>query len=113
MQREEPRNLRGLVQTKDLAEYMGVSESTIRAWRKRHMDWLDRGRPASNAIHIHFPEPVPDPQDPNEPFLINAAAVYDVADVILFGGYVRHHERKAGNPQWNKSRGVVKLEGIS
>lgn len=109
MQRDEPRNLRGLVQTRDLAEYMGVPENTIRAWRKRHMDWLDRGRPTSTAIHVHFPDPVPDPQNPDEPFLVNAAAVYDVADVMEFGGYVRQHERKVGNPQWNRTRGDVNL----
>lgn len=103
MQREEPRNLRGLVQTRDMADFLGVTESTIRAWRKRHLDWVERGRPASTAIHIHFPEPVPDPQDPTQAFLVNAAALYDVADVLRFGASVQQHERKGGNPAWSRS----------
>jgi hypothetical protein len=103
MQRKEPRNLRGLVQTKDLAEYIGVPEATIRAWRKRYQDWVARGRPESKAIYVHFPDPVADPQAPDEAFLINAAAVYDVASVVRFGSYIKQHERTAGNPQWLRS----------
>lgn len=105
MTRSEPRNLRGLVQTKDFADFLGVSEGTIRAWRKRYLDWVDRGRPESDAIHAHFPEPLPDPEDPGEVFLINAGAVYDVGVVVQFGEYLKGRESRAGNPQWNRSRG--------
>jgi hypothetical protein len=108
MHRDEPRNLRGLVQTKDMADFMGVSESTIRAWRKRHLDWVDRGRPASTAIHTHFPDAEPDPQDPTQAFLINAGPVYDVIDVLRFGEYLSGYERTAGNPRWNRSAGPAK-----
>ncbi|KRF04347.1 hypothetical protein ASH00_14685 [Arthrobacter sp. Soil782] len=101
MQQAEPRNLRGLVQTKDLADYVGVPEATIRVWRKRHSDWVARGRPVSKALPSQFPEPVSDPQEPaGAPFMVNSAPVYDVADVMRFGAYLRQHERKAGNPTW-------------
>lgn len=100
MKRTEPRNLRGLVQTKDLADFLGVPESTIRAWRKRHQDWLSKGAPPLEAIHTHFPDPVADPQDSGSPFLINAGPVYDVANVVLFAEHVRTHEGKKGNPGW-------------
>lgn len=108
MQRE-PRNLRGLVQTKDLADFLGASESTVRVWRKRHLDWVGRDRPDSDAIYVLFPDSVPDPQDPSEAFLVNAGPVYDVADVVRFGAYLRKHQRKAGNPQWIRSAGEVEV----
>lgn len=94
--------MNGLVQTRDLAEHVNTPESTVRAWRKRHVDWVAQGRPASTAIHAQFPEPVMDPQN-DEPFLINGGPVYDVADVVRFGIFVAQHERKAGNPQWLKA----------
>lgn len=100
MQRQEPRNLRGLVQTKNMAEFLGVSENTIRAWRKRNLEWADSGRKETSSVHAHFPAPIPDPQDPQLPFLINGGPVYDVAAVMLFKDYYEQHERKAGNPQW-------------
>lgn len=94
MPHDEPRNLRGLVQTKDLADFLGVTEDAVRAWRKRHLDWVARGRPASRAIPTAFPDPVGDPRSPGEAFLINAAAVYDMADVMRFAEYVEEHRRK-------------------
>lgn len=95
--------MNGLVQTRDLAEYLATTESTVRAWRKRHADWVALGRPASNAIHAQFPEPAMDPQDPDKPFLINGGPVYPVAAAVKFGMFVAKHERKAGNPQWLKA----------
>lgn len=100
MKRNEPRNLRGLVPTKDMADFLGVPESTIRVWRKRHQDWVSRGAPPTEAVHTLFPDPVSDPQDPGVPFLINAGPVYDVAGVVLFAEHVRNYQGKKGNPSW-------------
>lgn len=100
MQRQAPRNLHGLVQTRDMADFLGVPENTIRAWRKRHLDWVASGRKATASIQAHFPEPIPDPENPDMPFLINGGPLYDVASVVRFRDHVEQHERKVGNPQW-------------
>ncbi|HEX9226702.1 MAG TPA: hypothetical protein VF885_08595 [Arthrobacter sp.] len=101
MQTDEPRNLRGLVQPKDLAEYLGVPEPTFRVWRKRREDWINKGRQPSSAVYTLLPDGVKDPANPDVPFLINGAFVYDVEDVRRLRKALEEHERKAGNPAWS------------
>lgn len=98
METKDPRNLRGLVQPKDMADYLGVPEPTFRVWRKRRQTWIERGRPQSRAVYTLLPDPVRDPGNPAEPFIINGAFVYDVDDVRKLRGAIEAHERKAGNP---------------
>ncbi|KIC68697.1 hypothetical protein [Pseudarthrobacter phenanthrenivorans] len=98
MEDKGPRNLRGLVQPRDMAEFLGVPEPTFRVWRKRRQEWVEKGRPKSRAVHTLLPEPVRDPENPSEPFMINGAFVYDVSDVIKLRDEIVAHERKAGNP---------------
>lgn len=97
---ETPRSLRGLVQPKDLAEYISVSEETFRVWRSRRQAWIEQGRPASKAIFTLLPEPVEDPSRPGEPFLFNGAYAYDVDDVVKLRTALAAHKGKAGNPDW-------------
>lgn len=103
MQKKEPRSIRGLVQTRDMADFMGVPEATIRAWRKRHHDWEASGRKATASIHAHFPKAVSDELNPDVPFLINGGPVYDEAAVVSFRDHLEQHERKAGNPAWTRA----------
>lgn len=106
MKSDEPRNLRGLVQTKDLADFIGASEATLRVWRKRQQDWVARGRPASSAVYTLFPDPVRDPQSPESAFLFNAAPVYDLGDVVRFRTRLEAHASNRGNPNWRHSTGA-------
>lgn len=100
MTSEVPRNLRRLVQPKDLAEYISVSEETFRAWRSRRQMWVEHGRPTSTALYTLLPDPVKDPQDPTQGFKINGAYVYDVDDVVKLRSALAAHISRAGNPEW-------------
>jgi len=100
MRAEAPRSLRGLVQPKDLAEYVSVSEETFRVWRSRRQTWIQQGRPPSKAIYTLLPEPVKDPERPGEPFLFNGAYAYDVDDVVKLRAALAVHKGRAGNPEW-------------
>lgn len=95
---EGPRHLRGLVQPKDMADYLEVPEPTFRVWRKRRHTWIERGRPKSRALYTLLPDPVKDPENPDEPFMINGAFVYDAGDVRELRDAIKAHERKLGNP---------------
>lgn len=95
---EEPRNLRGLVQLKDLAEFLGVLEATLRVWRKRRGAWIVGGRKQSSAIYTLLPEPVKDPANPDVPFLFNGTVAYDVDDVKRLRAALEARERRAKSP---------------
>lgn len=82
--RVAPRNIRGLVGSLDMAVYLGVSDSTIRNWRLRKQKWVEAGRPKTRAVPAIFPDPVPDPADPEQPFILNRDRVWDVVDVVRF-----------------------------
>lgn len=103
MKTEAPRSLRGLVQPKDLAAYIAVSEETFRVWRSRRQTWIEQGRPASKAIYTLLPEPVKDPYSPGEPFLFNGAYAYDMDDVVRLRAALAAHKSRSGNPGWTQT----------
>jgi len=100
MRVEVPRNIQGLVQPRDLAEFISVSEETFRVWRSRRQTWIEQGRPPSKAIYTLLPEPVKDPEQPNEPFMFNGAYAYYVEDVVKLRTDLAGHKSRAGNPEW-------------
>ncbi|MEW1813057.1 hypothetical protein AB0284_20440 [Pseudarthrobacter phenanthrenivorans] len=98
MSEEGPRHIRGLVQPSDLSAYLKVPEPTFRVWRKRRREWIELGRPESKAVYTLLPDPVTDPENPAEPFMVNGAFVYDIEDVRKLRAAVGAHDRKSGNP---------------
>jgi hypothetical protein len=91
------------VSSADLAGFIGVKPNMNRTWRMRRRQWIERGRPDSEAIHAFFPDPLMDPET-GEPFLFGMELVWAVSDVIRFKKNLDSHERKAGNPNWFEGR---------
>lgn len=96
---EVPRNLRGLVQLKDVAEFLGVLEATLRVWRKRRRAWIAQGRKPSSAIYTLLPDPVRDPANPDVAFLFNGSVAYDVEDVKRLRVALEARDHHAGPPR--------------
>lgn len=93
------------MQPRDLAEFISVSEETWRVWRSRRQTWIENGRPPSKAVWTLMPEPVKDPEHPDEPFLFNGAYVYYARDVMNLRAALAQHKGRAGNPEWARTFG--------